>query len=143
MLLLAHTLTGAVIGAKVSSPWLSFALGFTSHFLLDAIPHWNYPVPQRIHIRDFIVFWPDLTAPALLVLAFIALHPSALLAICFGVTGSILPDILTLTRHHVSLKRIFAPFRKFHEKIQHEIPFTPGVLVQIAYMLVLLALLRL
>lgn len=41
--------THAVVGAAIASifpanPLLGFALGFASHFALDAIPHWHYQV---------------------------------------------------------------------------------------------------
>ncbi|MBI3442487.1 MAG: hypothetical protein HY007_01870 [Candidatus Sungbacteria bacterium] len=41
--------THAVIGAAAASmvpghPTLAFGLAFASHFVLDAIPHWHYPV---------------------------------------------------------------------------------------------------
>lgn len=43
--------THAVVGAAAASltpgrPILGFFLGFASHFLIDAIPHWHYPLPS-------------------------------------------------------------------------------------------------
>lgn len=34
-----HTVTGAVIGAAVSNPWLALPAALMSHVVLDAIPH--------------------------------------------------------------------------------------------------------
>lgn len=41
--------THAVVGAAVASlipqhPVLGFCAGFASHFIIDAIPHWDYPI---------------------------------------------------------------------------------------------------
>lgn len=37
-----HALIGAAIAAKVPNPALSAGLIFSSHFLLDLIPHWDF-----------------------------------------------------------------------------------------------------
>jgi len=43
MTLTAHAIVGASIASIVPNhPALGFVLGFGSHFLLDAIPHWDY-----------------------------------------------------------------------------------------------------
>jgi hypothetical protein len=41
--------THAIVGGAIASlmpahPWLGLSLAFTSHFLLDALPHWDYPI---------------------------------------------------------------------------------------------------
>lgn len=43
MTLTTHAIVGASIASILPSyPILGFAAGFASHFLLDAIPHWDY-----------------------------------------------------------------------------------------------------
>lgn len=43
MTLTAHSIVGASIASIMpSNPVLGFVAGFASHFLLDAIPHWDY-----------------------------------------------------------------------------------------------------
>jgi hypothetical protein len=45
MLLSTQALVGAAIGASFASdPALGVTLAFGSHFVLDAIPHWDYPI---------------------------------------------------------------------------------------------------
>lgn len=45
MILSTHALVGAAIASFVPShPVAAFTLGFASHFVLDAIPHWDYPI---------------------------------------------------------------------------------------------------
>jgi len=41
--------THAIVGGAIASlmpahPWLGLSLAFASHFLLDALPHWDYPI---------------------------------------------------------------------------------------------------
>lgn len=38
-----HALTGALIGLSVSNPLLALPLAFASHFVCDAIPHYDSP----------------------------------------------------------------------------------------------------
>lgn len=45
MTLTTHAVIGAVIVSKFPNhPVLGFFLAFGSHFILDAIPHWDYPM---------------------------------------------------------------------------------------------------
>lgn len=41
MLDTTHALTGLVIGKYLENPGLAFVVGVFSHFLLDALPHWD------------------------------------------------------------------------------------------------------
>jgi hypothetical protein len=48
MILTTHAVVGAAIASFVPShPATAFALGFASHFILDAIPHVDYPIRSR------------------------------------------------------------------------------------------------
>ena len=43
MILTTHAVTGATLATLFPThPIIGFAVGFSSHFLLDAIPHWDY-----------------------------------------------------------------------------------------------------
>ncbi len=45
MILSTHAIVGAAIASFLPShPTTAFVLGFASHFVLDAIPHWDYPI---------------------------------------------------------------------------------------------------
>lgn len=41
MLETPHVLVGAAIATKISNPWIAIPLAFTSHFILEMVPHWN------------------------------------------------------------------------------------------------------
>jgi hypothetical protein len=48
MILTTHAVVGAAIASFVPShPATAFALGFGGHFILDAIPHVDYPIKSR------------------------------------------------------------------------------------------------
>jgi hypothetical protein len=45
MILCTHAVVGAALASFLPShPAAAFVLGFASHFTLDAIPHWDYPI---------------------------------------------------------------------------------------------------
>jgi hypothetical protein len=45
MILSTHAVVGGAIASLVpSDPILAAAAGFASHFAIDAIPHWDYPL---------------------------------------------------------------------------------------------------
>lgn len=70
MILSTHAVVGGAIGSLFPShPILVALLGFTSHFVIDAIPHWDYPlksisVKPNAHnwalnsIVDYFAIWP-------------------------------------------------------------------------------------
>jgi hypothetical protein len=48
MILSTHAVVGAALATFVPShPVAAFMMGFASHFALDAIPHWDYPIKSR------------------------------------------------------------------------------------------------
>jgi hypothetical protein len=53
-----HALTGALIGLTVSNPVLAMPLAFASHFVCDAIPHYDLGGPDKAKLfrsRRFVV----------------------------------------------------------------------------------------
>jgi hypothetical protein len=62
MIAAAHIITGGVIGSAVANPWLAVPLAIASHYMLDFVPHKEYPVRYR-RIADPVArrrqFWRD------------------------------------------------------------------------------------
>lgn len=109
--------THAVVGAAVASivpdqPLLAFALAFASHFVVDAIPHWHYPVATIEHDKknplnndmrinkqfpfDLMKIGFDaLLGIALAYLFFQPLHEPWKISILIGALAGILPDPLS------------------------------------------------
>ena len=116
MILATHTIAGAALAAVMPNrPILAFTAGAASHFLLDAIPHWDYklrskredesnPLNNDIVIdRDFRFDLIKIGVDALVGLAlgwfffhqFFLGHGSlGLLTFVAGITGGLLPDLL-------------------------------------------------
>jgi len=57
MLLITHIALGLLLGSATHTFKIAFLLGFLSHFILDAIPHWDpklgLPPGQRIGIDEW------------------------------------------------------------------------------------------
>jgi hypothetical protein len=48
MILSTHAIVGAALASFLPAhPIGAFVIGFASHFVLDAIPHWDYPIRSR------------------------------------------------------------------------------------------------
>ena len=48
MILSTHAVVGAALASFVPShPLAALVIGFASHFALDGIPHWDYPIKSR------------------------------------------------------------------------------------------------
>lgn len=126
--------THAVVGAAVASlmpqhPVLGFCAGFASHFLVDAIPHWDYQIVStsidpsfgaamkydRSFFLDIFRIGTDALLGVLLSIYFFATSQTMVI-ILLGACAGILPDplqfVYTRFRHEplVSLQ-------KFHEWI--------------------------
>ena len=110
MILTTHVIAGAAIGSLLPAhPVAAFVLGVGSHYVLDSIPHWDYPLysilvnkgessaltMRRALVRDFFDISLDFAAALIVSLVFFYNpNPSALVAICAGVIGGVLPDFL-------------------------------------------------
>lgn len=48
MILAKHAIAGAAVASLTpNEPLIGFATGFLSHFILDAIPHWDYSLDSK------------------------------------------------------------------------------------------------
>jgi hypothetical protein len=121
---LSHAVTGALVVAAINKPVLALPAALASHFLVDAIPHWNYEIKPHI-ARRIVVMLADLTLSLtlLLVLA-VTVDANPYLVIAGGLLG-ILPDTMWLRFFitgrpsiHGNPKRLINRVRQFHHWIQ-------------------------
>lgn len=111
MTLGAHTIVGGSLGALIlGHPLLGFCIGFLSHFLLDAIPHYDYKILSleqkgntkldidmkfgKLFLFDMFRIGGDIAIGLFGVFLFFfdgTAIPGAVLA---GAFGAVLPDIL-------------------------------------------------
>jgi hypothetical protein len=117
MILCTHAVVGAALASFVPShPAAAFAIGFASHFVLDAIPHWDYSIKSRSinpMIGAPIVFDSALLQDAVtigfdglvgIIVALLLFGSSASQwAILLGAIGAMLPDPLQFV--HARLPR--------------------------------------
>ncbi|CDX43266.1 conserved membrane hypothetical protein [Mesorhizobium sp. SOD10] len=148
MILSTHALVGAALGSFLpANPGAALALGFGSHFALDAIPHWDYPIrssslslridaPVQLD-RALLLDAMILGADALVgILAAVLLFgsPENKWAILLGACGAMLPDPLQV----VHARFPYGPLRmlqRFHCWIHADKritkPFPLGVVSQL------------
>ena len=152
MTLTTHAIVGATLATLIPNyPILGFAVGFGSHFILDAIPHWEYSLnsmkrdeknPMNDDITIDKTFYKDLLKIGIdgmlgLVLSFVLLgilRNYSFWIIFMGVAGGMAPDALQFFYfkwRHEPLKTL----QQFHLWIHSKIDLgnTPivGVLSQI------------
>lgn len=114
MILVTHALVGGAVGRLIPShPILAFFLGFLSHLISDAVPHWHYPLfslkkdptnpmhSDMIMNKWFIVDLFNIGVDCLagIILSLIFFHPlisydAMLISVLSGVTGGLAPDAL-------------------------------------------------
>lgn len=133
MILATHGIVGGAIGYLIpQNPILSFFLGFLSHFVLDAIPHWHYPVfsvkidkenPMNNDMeinKWFIVDLFDIGIDFMvgIAISILVFHPEispniTMLAILSGAIGAVLPDPLQFLYWKMP-NRALTYLQKFH-----------------------------
>jgi len=130
MILSTHAVVGAAIASFLPShPAAAFVLGFGSHFVLDAIPHWDYPIRSaavdpkigaamtfdRALLRDAVVIGSDGLLGILGVLLFFA-SADGLWSILLGAFGAMLPDPLQTIHAHFPYEPL-RTLQRFHRWI--------------------------
>lgn len=132
MILTTHAIAGAAVASlNPAKPISGFIAGFAAHFILDAIPHWEYKIKSGfIHPeigasfrldRDFIIdvlrLGTDLTSGIIISLAIFyfygSLPPVPILA---GIIGGVLPDALQFVFTRIRRGPIVF-LQRFHEWI--------------------------
>ena len=134
MLSISHAATGAFIAAKIGNPVLAVPLILASHYLEDAVPHWDAGTglskglkTPGAAFRDEIL---DLALAGLLVLALFPMHPLSPityslfpLSPLWGAFFGLLPDFLEAPRNFWKTEpRWLRPLNKFHGRFHHSIP---------------------
>ena len=160
MTLTTHAVVGAAIaGSMPNHPIFGFVLAFASHFVLDAIPHWDYQLSSqktngKDRMNDDMVinksFFIDLSkigldmlCGILLALLLFTLYIPHLFWIpLIGVAGAVLPDALQFTywkwRHQplIVMQRFHIWIhakRDFNDKPLVGIPFQIAVMVVVIF----------
>lgn len=152
MLETPHVIIGATIAAKIANPLISLPLAFLSHLVLDLVPHWNPELhgemrkygktssrSNLIILADVILslgfgFWiasqvlPNLEKAAVIIFA-------SFLAVVVDVIEGF---YFFLGAKHQFLKNLIS----FQRRYQKRFPLIPGLLTQVAVILLSLYILR-
>ncbi len=138
MIIIAHILLGALIGKALNNLFLAIVLAFISHFILDALPHWDVGSFKRrneFDKRDWLIVFADLVIGAVLTIYFAIIFESwSIVAVAFF---SILPDLIDNGSwlFNIHKKPFFKQFNELHEALSFEITeemLWLGVLVELA-----------
>lgn len=136
MLSISHAAVGAFIAVKVGNPYLAIPLILLSHYLSDAVPHWDAGTGlssgKKTRAQALTHGLLDLALAGILVLVF---FPSAIpyildskfyilnsAPIWGGIVG-LLPDFLESPRNFLGWEPAFLkPINRFHHSFHHSIP---------------------
>ena len=159
MTLATHAIIGAALATAIPEhPVAAFTAGFASHFIIDAIPHWDYPIwsdsvnPQvaapvrldRALVLDAVSIGFDaLAGLAVSVLAFG--EPGAFAAVLAGAAGGILPDPLQFVTSRFPHEPLLS-LQRFHmwihtkRRLRTEGRHFTGISSQILFVIAVIAL---
>lgn len=155
MLSISHAATGAFIAVKVGNPFLAIPLILISHYIEDAISHWDVGTglgkglksPKSAFLHEIF----DLTLAGILVLLLfplpfdirysifdILLYPPV-----WGAFIGLLPDFLEAPRNFFKYEPWWLkPINKFHGSFHHSIPRPLDGLAPQILLLVILFILK-
>lgn len=135
-----HALTGAIIGLTITNPTIAVVAAFFSHYVCDAIPHYDDADDHRMEKRSFRFYLGiDAFVCVLLVSLLAITQPRDWLiaAVCAFLATS--PDLFWINRYlHVLRKKPWKPglHSRFASRIQwFERPI--GAVVEIAWFITL------
>lgn len=124
MILSTHFITGAAAASFTNSPLGLLAFPLILHFLLDAIPHWEY-VEDSSELKNKI---PQIIVDALIGPVCIALVSVLLFGLNFnyliwllvGGAVSVIPDGFTLLHVLFPKNKLFKKFFEFHSFVHND-----------------------
>jgi hypothetical protein len=149
MILSTHAIVGGAIASFMPSyPLLAAAAGFASHFAIDAIPHWDYPLRSiavgkgadnrrlrlsRSVLTDLAVIAVDACAGLTLALWLFA-TPASAWVIALGAIAAMLPDPLQFA-HSLFPREPLNTLQRFHVWVhaRRKLAWRLGVSSQIGF----------
>jgi hypothetical protein len=159
--LTTHAIVGGAIASLVPAhPWLGLSLAFASHFLLDALPHWDYPIRSssidpKVAARmkydgalfaDLFTIGGDAALGVLLAIALFNAQTSTSYLLAFGgACAGIIPDALQFVYMRFPQQPLTS-IQRFHEWVHtsHGMSKRPvlGIASQLALVTALVLVVR-
>jgi len=122
MLGTVHMLSGAAIGKMIGAPELTIPLAFLSHFILDAIPHYDTPgitdynehgITKK-NIGELLVKGSEPVFGIILTIILAYQNPNLFLPILLGAFFAVFPDILEFLMREFRLNKAIKFLERFH-----------------------------
>ena len=158
MILSTHAVVGGAIASLFpSDPLLAAVAGFASHFAIDAIPHWDYPLRsisvgkgsdnRRLTLNravtiDLICIGVDACA-GLALATWLFATPASAWVIALGAIAAMVPDPLQFV-HSIHPREPLVSLQRFHGWIhaKRKLAWRLGVSSQIAFAVTVSAVAR-
>lgn len=161
MFMAVHAGVGALAGNLLQQPAASFAFGVISHFFLDMIPHGDeviyqgYVTGTKVRRSQLYVALDAFLTTAVIAAVFLGGELTSVVGVAAGIIGGLLPDLLVglslawrpkrQRGWAWQLKRFQSLHRKNHTLLigqlrswrNGDIPFLPGLAVQLATIFVI------
>jgi len=148
MLETPHVALGIAIATKIPNPWIAIPLAFTSHFLLERIPHWNPHLNTETEIfgrptkKSTVIVIIDVTISLILgfFIAYKSLPNSAQsVNILLCSFASVLPDILEGPYFFLGIRNKFLEkWISLQKSIQVDTNFILGMTTQLITLVAIL-----
>lgn len=126
MLITPHLLAGAALGGLMNNPVVAFGLGLASHFVLDAIPHFEQGTyraglapnlkPEEVQIKtiDYVLAGLDFIIGIFILYFFLKNNFFTHQNIIFGAAGAFLPDLIDNVPFWNKVLRPLPFFKQLH-----------------------------
>lgn len=120
MFLTTHAVSGGLLATKVKNPLFSFPLIIIAHFLLDAIPHWDFGINyrRRPKIHNFILATLDGLLGLTLTFLLFQSEKTLNLTLWLGTFLSLSPDLLEFPSIFLNF-HLIKPLDYFHSRVIH------------------------
>lgn len=144
MLSTTHALTGGLIVTKVGSPFFSLPLVLLAHYVIDAIPHWDFgtKLRQRGRLKTALLGIAEL-ALALIVSWFLFQKDRSFSPLLWiGIFLSLAPDFADSPYRFLGLNlpfsgQLYRLHHRFHKKHFFFLGLLPQAIIIIAILLLL------
>lgn len=154
MILCTHAVVGAAIATLMPDhPALALISGIASHYAIDAIPHWDYPLRSislgsrtgpalrlnRLMFRDLGLIAFD-ACLGLAVAFWLYADPASIEAVLLGALGGMLPDPLQLA-HKLFPREPLRTLQRFHvwAHSKRKLDWPIGVASQLSFVALVVA----
>lgn len=124
MLSISHAVTGVFIAVKIGNPVLAIPLIILSHYIEDAIPHWDVGTGLTKGLKSkTLAFRHEILDLALTGIFIMIMFGDYEVIPYWAALVGLLPDLLEAPRNFFKWEPAFlAPLNRFHHSFHHSIP---------------------